>query len=202
MRVRAINTVGASPRSVPLSGTTWRAPSAVDLTVTGGNQSTTASWSAPTDIGDFPVLAYRIEGSTDGTNFSFVPYTDVRATTVSCPGERSTCWVRARNAAGLGPTSEASATTSARPGPPTLLSARRAGMLVGLGWTAPADDGGAAIFDDTGEHTLDGSTTRNPVGSVQFVLPTCPIGTTCGFRVSALNIVGYSPASNALFVGP
>ena len=204
MRVRAINTVGAGPWSDPLSGTTWRAPSAVDLTVTGGNQSTRASWSAPTDIGDFPVLDYRIERSADGTTFSFVSYTDVRATTVSCPGERSTCWVRvrARNAAGLGPASEASATTWARPGAPTLVSARRAGTLVGLGWTAPADDGGAAIFDYTGERTLDGGTTWNPVGSVQFVLSSCPIGTTCGFRVSALNIVGSSTASNVLFVGP
>ena len=34
------------------------------------------------------------------------------------------------------------------------------------------------------------------------LLSSCPIGTTCGFRVSALNIAGYSSASNALFVGP
>lgn len=204
LRVRAVNTVGTGPWSDPLDGTTWRAPSAVELIVNGGNQSVASSWSAPMDTGDFPVIDYRVERSTDGTNFSFVSLTGVRAATVGCPGEHSTCWVRvqARNAAGLGPATQASATTWARPDAPALVSIRRIGMLVGLGWTPPSDDGGTAIFEYTGERTVDGGATWTPVGSVQFTAPTCPIGTSCGFRVAAVNIVGSSAASNVLSVGP
>ena len=205
LRVRAQNAVGAGAWSASLDGTTWRAPSAVgDLTVTGGNQSVRAVWSTPIDAGDFPILDYRVERSTDGTTFTFVELSTVRAVTVSCAGERSTCSVRIRprNAAGLGPVTEGSATTWARPSAPTLVSIRRIGTTIGLGWTPPADDGGTAVFDYTGERTIDGGVTWSPVGSVQFSPPSCPIGISCGFRVTALNAVGASAPSNVLTVGP
>jgi hypothetical protein len=71
---------------------------------------------------------------------------------------------------------------------------------VGLGWTPPADDGGTAITDYTGERTTDNGATWTPIGSVQFALPTCPVGTSCGFRIKAVNIVGASAPSNELTV--
>lgn len=205
LRVRAVNIVAPGAWSDSIDGTTWRAPSAIDdLTLSGGNQVVNALWSTPADAGDFPILDYRIERSTDGTNFTFVESTPYRASTVSCPGERATCLVRvrARNAAGLGAASEASATTWARPSSPTLDTIRRIGMLVGLGWQPPADDGGVAVLDYTGERTVDGGLTWTPIGSVQFVAPTCPIGVSCGFRISAVNQVGASAPSNTLTVGP
>ncbi len=205
LRVRAVNIVGSGAWSDPIDGTTWRAPGGIDdLTVSGGNQVVHALWSTPADAGDFPILDYRIERSTDGTNFTFVELTSYRATTVNCPGERVTCWVRvrARNAAGLGAASAASATTWGRPSSPTLVTIRRVGTLVGLSWQPPTDDGGIEVFDYTGERTVDGGLTWTPVGSVQFVAPTCPIGTSCGFRISAVNPVGASAPSNPLTVGP
>ncbi len=205
LRVRAVNIVGPGAWSDPIDGTTWRAPGAVgDLSPSGGNQVVSALWSTPADAGDFPILDYRIERSTDGTNFTFVELTPYRTATVSCPGERVTCSVRvrARNAAGLGPVSETSATTWARPSSPTLISIRRSGVLVGLGWQPPADDGGSAVFDFTGERTINGGVTWTPVGSVQFVVPTCPSGISCGFRISAVNAVGASAPSNVMTVGP
>ncbi len=204
MRVRAVNVAGTGAWSEPLSGTTWRAPSAVDLVGSGGNQVVTGVWSAPTDAGDFPVIDYRISSSTDGTNFTFVTSTTVRTATVLCPGERSTCWIRVqpRNAAGLGPATDASATTWGRPGAPTLVSIRRIGTIIGLGWTAPTDDGGVPIVDYLGERTVDGGLSWISVGSVQFTTPSCPIGTSCGFRIAASNLIGAGPASNVLFVGP
>lgn len=204
MRVRAVNVAGPGPWSEALGGTTWRAPSAVDLIGSGGNQVVTGVWSAPTDAGDFPVIDYRISRSTDGTNFSFVTSTTVRTASVLCPGERSICWIRVqpRNAAGLGPATDASATTWGRPGAPTLVTIRRIGTLVGLGWTAPADDGGAPIVDYLGERTVDGGLSWISVGSVQFTAPTCPVGISCGFRISAANAIGTGPPSNVLSVGP
>lgn len=204
MRVRAVNVAGPGPWSEPLSGTTWRAPSAVDLVGSGGNQVVTGVWSVPTDPGDFPVIDYRISRSTDGTNFTFVALTTVRTASVLCPGERSVCWIRVqpRNAAGLGPATDASASTWGRPGAPTLVSIRRIGTLVGLGWTAPTDDGGAPIFDYLGERTIDGGLSWMSVGSVQFTPPTCPVGISCGFRISAANVIGTGPPSNVLTIGP
>jgi hypothetical protein len=205
LRVRALNLIGAGAWSEPLEGTTWRAPSAVaDLTVSRGNVSVSAFWTVPSSAGDFPILDYRVERSTDGTTFTFVEFSDHRSTTVSCPGEQITCWirVRARNAAGLGPATEGSAMTWGRPTAPTLVSIRRIGTSVGLGWTPPSDDGGAAVVDYTAERTIDSGTTWTPVGTVQFTLPTCPAGVSCGFRVTAHNLVGASPPSNVLTVGP
>jgi hypothetical protein len=158
----------------------------------------------PIDPGDYEILDYRVERSDDGDTFTLVGLVDVRTATVACPGERTTCWVRirARNAAGYGPPTTISAVTWARPGAPTLVSIRRIGDLVGLTWEPPADDGGAAIIDYRGERSLDGGTTWSPVGSVALVTPTCPIGTSCQFRVRARNVVGDSDLSNVLTVGP
>ncbi len=204
LRVRAINAIGASPWSDSTDGTTWRAPDAVgDLTVIGGNHVVSATWSIPASAGDFPVIDYRVERSDDGATFTFVGLTTFRTANVSC-GERSECWlrVRARNSAGLGAAVNGSATSWGRPGAPTLTTIRRIGTSVGLGWTPPADDGGTTIIDYTGERTTDNGTTWAPIGSVQFTLPTCPLGTSCGFRIAALNIVGASAPSNPLIVGP
>ncbi len=205
LRVRAVNAIGPGTWSEPVSETTWRAPAVVgDLAVSGGNHVVSAFWTVPVDAGDFPIIDYRVERSIDGTTFTFVAFASVRAATVSCPGERITCWIRvtARNSAGFGPPSVGSAVTWARPGAPTLVSIRRIGTSVGLSWTAPADDGGSAIFDYLGERTLDGGTTWTPVGSVSFSPPTCPVGVSCGFRIAAMNVVGLGPVSNVLTVGP
>ena len=163
-----------------------------------------ALWSVPSSAGDFPIIDYRIERSTNGVNFTFVELTPYRAATVSCPGERVTCWVRvrARNAAGLGPSSEANAdyvgsTVGTHVGeyPPHRYVGR-----------ARVDRPGRrrrnAVFEYMGERTIDGGVTWVAIGSVQFVVPTCPVGISCGFRVSAVNAVGASAPSNVLTVGP
>ena len=205
LRVRARNVVGPSAWSDPIDGTTWRAPDAVgDLSVNGGNHTVQATWSTPTSPGDFPIIDYRIERSDDGVNFAFVEFTTFHGSTVACGTERSTCWVRvfARNAAGLSSGVDGSAMSWGRPGAPTLVSVRRSGTSVGLAWTPPADDGGTAILDYTGERTVDVGATWASVGSVQFSSPTCPTGISCGFRIAAVNMVGASSPSNVLTVGP
>ena len=205
LRVRARNAIGDGMWSTAVSVTTFRAPDAVTgLVAMGGNGAMSASWTAPIDEGDSPLIDYRIERSTDGTNFVFVEYRTTRSVSVSCPGEGATCTlrIRPRNSAGLGPASDVSATTWARPSAPTLVSIRRVGTEVGLGWTPPATDGGVAVFDYTAERSIDGGGSWIPVGSVQFTPPTCPLGTSCAFRIRAVNAVGASVPSNVLTVGP
>jgi Calx-beta domain len=205
LRIRARNAVGDGAWSTVVSATTYRAPDAVaDISAFGGNGSITATWDAPIDDGDFPLIDYRVERSVDGVDFTFVEFRTTRSVAVSCPGERATCTVRIRprNAAGLGPASDVSATTWARPDPPRLESIRRIGDLVGLSWAPPIDDGGVDVFDYTGERSIDGGSTWVPVGSVRTTTPTCPIGTSCAFRVRAVNFVGASDPSNVLSVGP
>ncbi len=205
LRVRARNAIGDGAWSPAVSATTYRAPDPVtDLVAIGTNGSVSATWNAPVDEGDFPLVDYRVERSDDGANFEFVAYQTVRSAAIACPGERATCTlrVRPRNAAGHGLAADASATTWARPDPPTLIHIRRIGEFVGLTWEPPVDDGGVAVFDYTAERSIDGGSTWISVGSVQVTTPTCPLGTTCAFRVRAVNIVGPSDPSNVLTVGP
>jgi hypothetical protein len=61
---------------------------------------------------------------------------------------------------------------------------------------------GVPIIDYLGERTVDGGLSWTSVGSVQFTTPSRPVGTSCGFRISASNLLGAGPASNVLFVGP
>ena len=205
LRVRAVNSAGEGPWSLPVSGTTWRAPGAVETPEASGLlQMMVATWSPPSDPGDFPILDYRVEQSDDGVSYTFVSTVTAPTATLGCVGEARTCWirVRARNAAGLGALLDWSATTWARPGPPTLTSIRRVGNLVGLGWDPPADDGGIAVYDYSAERSTDGGTTWIDFGSLSLHPPNCPIGTICTFRIHAINPVGSGPPSNSLAVDP
>ena len=89
----------------------------------------------------------------------------------------------------------------AKPDPPTSLSATAKGStIIGLSWTAPEDDGGAAITGYKIEWSADGNdpwtvlaanhdgTTYSDTGLTQ--------GTTRHYRVSAINRVGTGDPSN------
>ena len=100
------------------------------------------------------------------------------------------------------------ATTSTAPGAPTGLTATRGAAKIDLSWTAPADDGGAAITDykievcaqataaacdtDAEWSELDSATVSTDTTYAHTGLT---LGTTRHYRVSAVNSVGTGDAS-------
>ena len=89
-----------------------------------------------------------------------------------------------------------------RPGAPTGLTAAGNGQTrIDLSWTAPSDDGGAAITGYRIEVSANGSTWNDLVANTHNTATSdSHIGLTSGstrhYRVSAINSAGTGPASN------
>ena len=89
------------------------------------------------------------------------------------------------------------------PGAPTGLATTPANNAVALSWTAPSDNGGAAITDYKVEYSSDSGSTWSTFSHTASTATTqtvtgLSIGTTYTFRVSAVNSVGTgSPSSTA-----
>ena len=183
------------------------------LTATADGQTQIdLSWSAPSDDGGEAITGYRIEVSTDGSSWSDL-VADTGSTTTSyshtdlTAGATRHYRVSAINSAGTGPASSSdSATTEAspvtKPGAPTGLTATANGQTqIDLSWTAPSDDGGAAITGYRIEVSTDGSSWTNLVAdtgstTTSYSHTGLTAGTTRHYRVSAINSAGTGPASN------
>ena len=214
-RVSAINSAGMGEASdfadaATLTATAPGAPTGI-AAVTMGPTRIDLSWMAPANDGGAAITGYRIEVSTDGGNaFGDVePNTGSQAMTYShtglAGGTAHRYRVSAINSVGTGPaTHPANATTAAAtvPGAPTELTATaERAARIDLSWTAPASDGGAAIAGYRIEVSTDGANFTELVadtGSQATAYPDTGLagGSTRHYRVSAINSVGTSPASN------
>ena len=171
------------------------------------------SWSVPSDDGGAAITGYRIEVSTDGSSWSDL-VADSDSTSTSCShtgltaGSTRYYRVSAINSVGTGSASNSdSATTEAepatKPDAPRNLTATADGQTeIDLSWTAPSDDGGAAITGYRIEVSTDGSSWSNLVAdsdstSTSYSHKGLTAGSTRYYRVSAINSVGIGPASNA-----
>ena len=143
------------------------------LTATADGQTEIAlSWRAPSADGGADITGYRIEVSTNGSNWSnLVADTDSSSTSYShtglTAGSTRHYRVSAINSAGTGPASDSdSATTDAatKPGKPTGLTATADSQTeIDLSWSAPSDDGGADITGYRIEVSTNGSSWNNLV---------------------------------------
>ncbi|MYK65109.1 MAG: fibronectin type III domain-containing protein [Gemmatimonadetes bacterium] len=213
-RVSAINGTGTGSPSDVAVGTTGdsRAPGAPrNLTATAVGQSVIElEWSAPTDVGDSTVTGYRIEVSASGTDWTDLRRNTNTATTTFRqrglpPGSRRYYRVSAISAVGTGVASDvASARTDATvPGAPTALRATPRGQTqIDLAWTAPSDDGGAAIagyrIEVSEDPDADWTVLAASTGSTSTTYSHTGLsnGSTRHYRVSAVNAAGVGPASN------
>ena len=213
-RVSAINAAGTSDPS-NIAFATTEAPSVPepprDLTATGrGRNTIDLNWSAPASDGGAAIAGYRIEVSVDGGKswVNQVSHTLSDATAYShvglSEGDTRHYRVSAINRAGASdPSNIAFAATHAPPGAPTDLTATANGSAqIDLNWSAPANDGGAAI---TG-YKIEAS----PDGGLAWSLLTADTGTAAAayshtglapetrrhYRVSAINEAGTSDPSN------
>ncbi len=216
-RVSAINSAGTGTSSTVDHATTEaisapQAPTDLDAQVQGRTQIN-LSWTAPSNNGGAPITGYRIEISTNaGTTWSEQEgSTGSTATayehTGLTPGTTYHYRVSAINSAGTGNPSNidhaTTAVTVTQPDAPTGLSATASGRTaINLSWTAPSNDGGAAItgyqielstdagsnWSDLEANTGTTSTTYTHTG----LLP----ATTYHYRISAINSVGTGNPSN------
>ena len=216
-RVYAINSVDESPASNMANATTDAAsapdaPTGLSATASG-RTDVILSWNAPSENGGAPITGYRIEVSSNaGTTWAdqvrntgnpTTTYTDAGLT----PGAVRQYRVSAINSADTGdPSSVVSVTVGVTsvPDAPTGLSATAAGRTqINLSWSAPVDNGGAAIngyriqvssngtsgWTDLVEDTGSAGTAYEHTG----LQP----GTTRHYRIYANNSVGESTdASN------
>ncbi len=217
-RVYAINSIGESDPSNVANATTGAAitrPDApAELTATAsGRTQIHLSWTAPANNGGTAIMGYRIEISADaGSNWSnLAANTESSATTYTHTGlpESATRHYRvyAINSVGESsdPSNVANATTDALsvPDAPTKLTASVSGETeINLSWTAPVDDGGAAISGYQIEGSADaGETWADLVADTESAATTythtgLQPGSTHHYRIRAINSVGTGDPSN------
>lgn len=187
-----------------LVSATASAPEAPTVGAESGDDSVTLSWTPPANGGE-PITSYEV--AVDGGGFSPVTTTSSDetvdgnvVTTISTTvtgltnGVSYDFQVRAVNSVGDGtPSASVSETPLAVPGAPTAVSGTLGDESVVVSFTAPADNGGAAITQYTATAAPGGATAT-------CVTSPCTVnGLTNGseytFTVTATNSVGTSAAS-------
>ena len=208
-QVRAVNSVGNSDASTAVTETTLTTvPGApTSLTVTPDQTSVDLSWAAPTDTGGTAITEYQYRfttGSSAGGTWTDTDSTTTSQTITGLDADTEyTFQVRAVNSVGNSAASTAvTETTDAEtlitaPGAPTSLSAtaQTGGTSVELDWTAPSDNGGAAITDY--ETSSDDGTTWVSTSSTvtTYTVTGLDKGTEYTFQVRAINSAGNGTAS-------
>ena len=212
-QVRAVNSVGGSPASNMLLGTTKQRVLTLPSTprnfnVASGDGEATLSWKAPTTVGNgITSYEYRYEPNNSGswTNWEATDNTgdlDNQATTYThtvdnlANNTEYAFELRARNSDGVSSVSdEQSATptpTITAPTAPRSLSASVNSTTVTLTWSAPSDNGGETVsyeYRYGSTWYVAGTTTSKKVYNRT-------VGTTYTFEVRAKNSAGAGPASN------
>ncbi len=219
--VRAINAKGESSRSeiarARITGTVSAPTAPQSLTATaGGHTIINLRWSPPTSHGGSLVTGYKIEVSTDGTNFmdlvantmstaTFYQHTrlsrgDERHYRIAAITDRFPVG-GATSEVVRGETGTPPAITA--PGAPTSLTAAADGQTtINLSWTAPTSTGGSPItgyqievspngtsdWTDLADNTESTATTYSHTG--------LSAGTTRHYRVRAINNVDTSTPSD------
>ena len=198
----------------PVPTTVPGAPTGLSATASGRNRID-LSWTAPGDNGGSDITGYKIEVSPNGTS----SWTNREANTNSTSttyahtglsaGTTRHYRVSAINSVGTGAASStANATTddaaTTVPGAPTGLTATASGTTtINLSWTAPADNGGAAITGYRIEVSPNrGTNWSNRVANTGTTTTTYSqtglfAGTTRHYRVSAINALGSTGAASS-----
>ena len=210
-RIFAINKHGDSPASSVAKVTTGRdVPTAPrSLTVAATENGNALAWQAPADSGSAKITGYRIEQSATGVGWMPLMTVDGDITnyvhTGAVPGNTTHYRVIAINARGASPPSNVVNIMRAAnpPSRPSNLRANASGSVVSLSWSAPSDNGGAAVTGysvevadaASGVWTVVIDNTESPETS--YTHRAAP-GSTKSYRVYAINSAGRSPSSNVV----
>lgn len=203
----------SSSVTVTVANGTATAPGAPTLTsASAGNASVALGWSVPASNGGSAITGYRVyRGTSAGNETLLTTLGNVTGWTDSGLANGTTYYykVSALNSVGEGVASnEMSATPSqpvTAPSAPTLNSATPGNATVALAWSAPANNGGAAV---TGYRVYRGTSSGGEtlVTTLGVASGWTDSGVTNGvayyYKVSALNSVGESVSSNELSATP
>jgi titin len=205
-RATAINAVGAGAPSATATATPRTVPSApLSLAATPSDGTVALTWSAPGSDGGAPITGYRIDSNTGGTWTVAVADTGSAARSYTftglANGETVVYRVSAINVAGTGAASGPVTTAPRRaPGAPTITKVAAGNRTLTVGFTPPADDGGAAVVNY--QYSTDGGltwVTRRPPGTTSpLVIQPLENGTTYPVMLRAVNAAGPGAASAML----
>jgi chitodextrinase len=196
--VKAVNAYGSSEGSAVANATTMVPPGApTGLSITSGNTQLWLTWMAPLDNGRGTIDYYIVYQN--GTDVAHAPVCYATFTGLT-NGATYRFTVAAHNAAGEGPTSaEANGTPATVPGAPTGLVAAQSVGEVLLDWSAPLNNGGAAL--DYYVVYQDGTDVAHAAG-LSIRLAGLTNGMTYRFNVSAHNPQGEGPWSSGVEATP
>ena len=207
--VTATNAAGTGPASSPSAAVTPRtvpgAPTGVSATAGSGQASVVLD--RPASNGGAVITSYTATSSPGGLTCTT---SGLGCTVVGLTnGTAYTFTVTAKNVAGTGPASSPSAAVTPTaaatvPGAPTITSAVP-GNSVTITWSAPANDGGAAItnYRIYRGTSSGGESLLITVGRVTTYTDTTTTGgTTYYYQVAAVNGAGEGPRSGELSATP
>lgn len=209
-RVASTNAVGDSAFSSVAGPITPVAPASPPLAflAVAGNAQVDLSWTIPESDGGSAITDYQIQSSLNG-GVSWTVVADAVSPATSATvtglvnGTTYTYRVAAITSYGLGAWSTPSSPVMPMtvPTAPTALAGVRGDSSVALTWTAPADNGGAAITDCVVEFRLTTSATWStfahaPTSASAITVTGLTNGESYEFRVRAVNAAGNSPLSN------
>jgi subtilisin family serine protease len=204
LRMTATNALGTSPSSAVVQVAPRTLPGTPVLDgVTPGSASVVVRWTAPASTGGAVISGYVVNVYRDGVLAkSVVASGSVRSTTVPglVNGATYTVTVAARNAAGTGSATAASAPVVPRgvPSAPRTPTATPGPASARVSWQAPLDNGGTPITGYTVQ-VYRGTTLIGTVpvgaGTLQVTVPGLTAGIGHSFTVTATSALGTSPAS-------
>jgi titin len=176
-------------------------------TGTPGDSRVTVSWTAPDDGGS-PIVGYTVVATPGGRSCTWTSGPLTCDVTSLANGTAYTFTVRASNAQGSGPVSNASSAITPRtvPGAPRSPVATAGRGSVALSWTAPSSTGGAALTGYRVQRSTNGTTwttvTNSAPLSRTFTVTGLTNGTRYQFRIAANNAAGAGANSSAVSATP
>ncbi len=196
--VTATNSSGTGPASMASNSATPESslPGAPqNVTAAAGNGQATVSFTAPASNGGAAITNYTVISSPSGLTVSGL--TSPITVTGLSNGTAYTFTVTATNSTGPGPGSAASnsVTPTALPGAPQNVTATVGNGQATISFTAPANNGGAAITNYTVKSSPGGVTVSGAASPI--IVTGLNNGTAYTFTVTATNSAGTGPASPA-----
>jgi DNA-binding beta-propeller fold protein YncE len=185
-----------------------------ELAATPGNGQIALSWTAPTDNGGKPVTDYQIQYKPTSED-AWTTYADGVSTNTNgvvtglVDGTSYDFRVNAVNSIGPGTNSDAvSATpTAVVPGVPTEIGVGGGNKQVVLSWTAPTDNGGAAITNYRIQYKLENDSSwtnfnHQPTNETGITVTGLNNDEIYKFRIQAINSVGAGEYSDEVTGAP